>query len=159
MVSETRKQLVAWMETDYSKHTNFLWKVKWWLEHLGTLGTMDETAPLICCCPMCTGCTDKPAQTFLIGEPCGNSSSLEQSTVLTGNMNYFHWTNKHYSLRQQAISELPFASVSKRVLVWSLSYGNYLKFTCKWTKISVWIKLISIWKASHLDSLWNRGEA
>ena len=31
-------------------------------------------------------------------------------------------------------------------------------FTCKWTKIFVWIKLISIWKASHSDSLSNRGE-
>ena len=37
---------MAWMETDYSKHTYFRWKVKWRLEHLGTLGTMGETAPL-----------------------------------------------------------------------------------------------------------------
>ena len=34
------------METDYSKHTYFQWKVKWRLEHLGALGTMGETAPL-----------------------------------------------------------------------------------------------------------------
>ena len=34
------------METDYSKHTYFRWKVKWWLEHLGALGTMDEKTPL-----------------------------------------------------------------------------------------------------------------
>ena len=44
MVSEARKQSMAWMETDYSKHTYFRWKVKWRLEHLGALGTMDETA-------------------------------------------------------------------------------------------------------------------
>ena len=46
MVFEVRKQLMAWMETDYSKHTYFRWKVNWWLEHLGMLGTMGETAPL-----------------------------------------------------------------------------------------------------------------
>ena len=42
MVSEARKQSMAWMETDYSKHTYFQWKVKWRLEHLGALGTMGE---------------------------------------------------------------------------------------------------------------------
>ena len=45
MFSEARKQSMAWMETDYSKH--FRWKIKWRLEHLGALGTMGETAPLI----------------------------------------------------------------------------------------------------------------
>ena len=45
MVSEARKQSMAWMETDYSKHTYFRWKVKWRLVHLGALGTMGETAP------------------------------------------------------------------------------------------------------------------
>ena len=34
------------METDYSKHTYFRWKVKWRLEHLGALGTMGEMARL-----------------------------------------------------------------------------------------------------------------
>ena len=43
MVSEARKESMAWMETDYSKH--FQWKRKWRLEHLGTLGIMGETAP------------------------------------------------------------------------------------------------------------------
>ena len=38
---------MAWMETDYSKHTYFRWKVKWRLEYLGALGTMGEMAPLI----------------------------------------------------------------------------------------------------------------
>ena len=33
---------MTWMETDYSKHAHIRWKVKWRLEHLGTLGTMDE---------------------------------------------------------------------------------------------------------------------
>ena len=33
---------MAWMETDYSKHTHFRWKVKWRLEHLGALGVMGE---------------------------------------------------------------------------------------------------------------------
>ena len=28
MVSEARKQSMAWMETDYSKHTHLLWKIK-----------------------------------------------------------------------------------------------------------------------------------
>ena len=43
MVSEARNQSMAPMETDYSKHTYFRWKVKWRLEHLGALGTMGET--------------------------------------------------------------------------------------------------------------------
>ena len=38
MVSESRKQSMAWMETDYSKHSQFRWKIKWRLEHLGALG-------------------------------------------------------------------------------------------------------------------------
>ena len=33
---------MAWMETDYSKHTYFLWKTKWRLEHLGALGAMGK---------------------------------------------------------------------------------------------------------------------
>ena len=37
---------MAWMETDYSKHMHFRWKIKWWLEHLGALGVMGEMAPL-----------------------------------------------------------------------------------------------------------------
>ena len=49
MDSEARKQSMAWMETDYSKHTYFRWKVKWRLEHLGVLGTMGEKSPLIYC--------------------------------------------------------------------------------------------------------------
>ena len=44
MVYEARKQSMAWMETDYSKHTYFGWKIKWRQEHLGTLGIMGETA-------------------------------------------------------------------------------------------------------------------
>ena len=28
MVSEVRKQSMAWMEMDYSKHTYFQWKIK-----------------------------------------------------------------------------------------------------------------------------------
>ena len=35
---------MAWMETDYSKHTYFRWKIKWRLEHLGALGIMGEAA-------------------------------------------------------------------------------------------------------------------
>ena len=46
MVSELRKQLTAWMETDYSKHTHFQWKIRWRLEDLGALRIMGETAPL-----------------------------------------------------------------------------------------------------------------
>ena len=41
------------------------------------------------------------------------------------------------------------ASPSAKPFIWKL-----VLFTCKWTKICVWIKLISIWNASHLDSLW-----
>ena len=33
------------METDYSKHTHFRWKIKWQLEHLGALGIVGEMAP------------------------------------------------------------------------------------------------------------------
>ena len=46
MTCELRKQLMAWMEMDYSKHAHFRWKIRWWLEHLGLLGTMGETALL-----------------------------------------------------------------------------------------------------------------
>ena len=46
MVSEARKQSMAWMETDYSKHTHFRWKIKWRLELLGALRIMGETTPL-----------------------------------------------------------------------------------------------------------------
>ena len=45
MVFEAREQLMAWMETDYSKHTYFRMKIKWRLEHLGALGIMGEKAP------------------------------------------------------------------------------------------------------------------
>ena len=38
---------MPWMKTDFSKHTHFRWKRKWRLEHLGALGMMGETAPLI----------------------------------------------------------------------------------------------------------------
>ena len=47
MVYEARKQSMTWMEMDYSKHAHFRWKTKWRLEHLGALGIMGETAPLI----------------------------------------------------------------------------------------------------------------
>ena len=33
MVPEPRKQSMAWMEMDYSKDTDFQWKIKWQLEH------------------------------------------------------------------------------------------------------------------------------
>ena len=36
------------------------------------------------------------------------------------------------------------ASPNAKPFIWKL-----VLFTCKWTKIGVWIKLISIWKASH----------
>ena len=36
------------------------------------------------------------------------------------------------------------ASPSAKPFIWKL-----VLFTCKWTKICVWIKLISMWKASH----------
>ena len=39
--------MMAWMETDDSKHTYFRWKIKWRLEHLGSLGIMGEAAPLM----------------------------------------------------------------------------------------------------------------
>ena len=38
---------MAWMETDYSKHTYFRWKKKWRLELLGALGIMGETSPFL----------------------------------------------------------------------------------------------------------------
>ena len=45
MVFESRKQSMAWMETNYSK-THFRWKIKWRLEHSAALGIMGDTAPL-----------------------------------------------------------------------------------------------------------------
>ena len=44
-------------------------------------------------------------------------------------------------------------SPSVKPFIWKL-----VLFTCKWTNICMWIELISIWKASHQDSLWNRGK-
>ena len=44
------------------------------------------------------------------------------------------------------------ASPSAKPFIWKL-----VLFTCKWTKMCVWIKLIYIWKASHWDSFWHRG--
>ena len=38
---------MARMETDYSKHAHFQWKIRRQLEHLSALGIMRETAPLI----------------------------------------------------------------------------------------------------------------
>ena len=46
MVSEPRRQSMAWVETDYSKHTYFRLKIKWRLEHVGALGIMGEMIPL-----------------------------------------------------------------------------------------------------------------
>ena len=47
MVSEPRKQSIAWIEMHRSLKTYALqWKRKWRLEHLGALGIMGETAPL-----------------------------------------------------------------------------------------------------------------
>ena len=51
MFLEARKQSVAWMKhrltcTCQSKDTYFWWKTKLWLEILGTLWIMVETAPL-----------------------------------------------------------------------------------------------------------------
>ena len=40
---------MTWMETDYSKHTHFRWKIKWRLEDLGALGIMGEAAPWLPC--------------------------------------------------------------------------------------------------------------
>ena len=34
----------AWIETDYSKHMHFRWKIKWRLEHLSALGIVGECA-------------------------------------------------------------------------------------------------------------------
>ena len=45
------------------------------------------------------------------------------------------------------------ASPSAKSFIWKL-----VLFTCKWTELHIWIKLICISKALHLDSLWNRGE-
>ena len=44
-------------------------------------------------------------------------------------------------------------SPSAKPFMWKL-----VLFTCTWTKLCIWVKLISIWKASHQDSLWNRSE-
>ena len=36
------------METDFSKHMHFQWKIKGWLEHWGALGIMGGVVPLMC---------------------------------------------------------------------------------------------------------------
>ena len=45
------------------------------------------------------------------------------------------------------------ASPGAKPFIWEL-----VLFTCKCWFIYIWIKLIFIWKASHYDSLWNRGK-
>ena len=37
---------MAWMQTDYSNHMHFRWKIKWRLKHLDALGIMSEIATL-----------------------------------------------------------------------------------------------------------------
>ena len=51
MISEARKQSMAWMETNYSKHTHFRWKIKWRLEHLGALGILGKKFQRACVFP------------------------------------------------------------------------------------------------------------
>ena len=46
------------------------------------------------------------------------------------------------------------ASSSSKRLIWKL-----VLFTCKFWFIYMWIKLIFLWKALHLDSFWNRQKA
>ena len=75
-----------------------------------------------------------------------NSRKLSCSRV--DHVLYHQWGNFRVAFR------LCFkASPGAKTLIWKL-----VLFTCKWTTICLRIKLISIWKASHLDSLWNRGE-
>ena len=54
---------MAWLETDYSKGTQFRWKIKWRLGHLGAMGTMGERTPLILLSLM-MNCTGKENQTI-----------------------------------------------------------------------------------------------
>ena len=68
MVSEPRKQSMAWMETDFSKRTHFQWKIKWRLEHLSALGIMGETAPLmLLMCLFSSACRTRRCTTRLKG--------------------------------------------------------------------------------------------
>ena len=66
-------------------------------------------------------------------------------------VDYFYCTNliTHF----QVVFRLCFkVSPCAKPFTWKL-----VLFTCKWTKLCMWIKLIFIWKAFPWDSLWNRG--
>ena len=70
MVFEARKQSMAWMETDYSKHTHFRWKIKWRLEHLGALGIMGEKLAHEQAKPQnCKQTLQRPARRRVAGRP------------------------------------------------------------------------------------------
>ena len=45
MISEARKQSMAWMETDYPKHSHFRWKTKW-LKHFWRARNYGWNGPL-----------------------------------------------------------------------------------------------------------------
>ena len=82
---------------------------------------------------------------------CGHSSqALVSFTNKWVTATVYAWTIGDF----RVVFRLCFkASPSAKPFIWKL-----VLFTCKWTKICVQIKLISIRKALHYDSLWNRGE-
>ena len=67
---------MAWMETDYSKHMHFQWKIKWRMEHLGALEIMGEKAPLkrTCWGQLICYCTNEEKMRGRVNE-IGNTKS------------------------------------------------------------------------------------
>ena len=129
---------------------------------------------MILCVIVCVLCSDPHGQTnsekscwLWWGRPGSTSTgSFEEPTAKgkipgkarKGNFKiYTNSRNKDIINTRTAIGhfKLTFASVSKQVLVQSL---ELFLFTCKWTNICMWIKLMFTWKALHWASLWNRGE-
>ena len=145
MFFEARKQSMAWMEMDYSKHTYFRWKIKWRLEHLGALGTMGEMAPIILLNAANLLFTDQFAiverpvnsKVFIGGDvklTCGVITMLNSSLEVI-----LEWT-KYYSIvtpteriKVQTVSMPPVHGMVKKRLILAIRnarYSDAALYTC-----------------------------
>ena len=161
MVSEVRKQSMAWMEMDYSKHTYFRWKVKWQLEHLGALGTMGETTPLKLHLPHPKACKTCKCTCLVcsLSSHCSSGSQMTMSKYIWS----LNWLNAHkdnvYSLVNWCTSCKIMYTVIKSnadsIFDRNAKGGLYTLFNSwmrkQWTSYSSWGKFHSL--ARSLDGL------
>ena len=99
--------------------------------------------------------------------------SLLQSQMLVGPL-YFHslWIQllHVWCLLSPSVTSVTSVCDSSRNIQWPISLcfkarpsaksfiWKLVLLACKWSKIYMWIKQVFMRKASHWDSLWNRGE-